>query len=255
MSAFDNVALTYDISFTNSTIGKIQRMFVWQHIDKLLNSNKIENILELNCGTGYDALEFAKLQYRIVATDVSAAMLDITKSKLASFDNASVKYLDLRNYQQKPELFNLIFSNFGGLNCLSYHELKKLEEHLHIQLKANGVIAFVIMGKKCIWENLYFFFKDKMKYKRREKREFILTNINGNYIKTYYYSPNDIKIIFRNYELIKVKPIGLFIPPSYLNNKIENKKWTPILVWLDKLFSFSIFANYSDHFYIELKKK
>ena len=56
--AFSSLAASYDDLFTRSTIGRAQRNVVW---DVLLNAFEPgTRILELNCGTGEDALFLAR---------------------------------------------------------------------------------------------------------------------------------------------------------------------------------------------------
>ena len=73
-NSFDPVADLYDEIFSNTRIGKAQRDIVWKYLRKKNLINK--NILELNCGTGVDAIHLAQ-NNRVTATDASEAMLRI----------------------------------------------------------------------------------------------------------------------------------------------------------------------------------
>ncbi len=70
-----------------------------------------------------------------------------------------------------------------------------------------------------------------------------------------------IKIVFKvkciQFQLKQKKPIGLFIPPSYLEPLIQkNKLLLPVVKWLENAFgNIGFLANYSDHIYIEMKLK
>ena len=56
--AFDSLAAKYDDLFTRSMIGRAQRGAVW---DALIDTFEPgSHILELNCGTGEDALFLAR---------------------------------------------------------------------------------------------------------------------------------------------------------------------------------------------------
>ena len=57
-SGFDASATTYDTSFTNTEIGRLQRRRVYKYLNRYLNTSEPLNILELNCGTGEDALVY-----------------------------------------------------------------------------------------------------------------------------------------------------------------------------------------------------
>ena len=75
-SPFDTLAETYDADFSSSAIGLMQRKRVWKWLVPLLNeSGRSLNILEINCGTGEDAIRLASMGHRVIATDASAAMI------------------------------------------------------------------------------------------------------------------------------------------------------------------------------------
>ena len=78
--SFDTYAQSYDDHFTNSLIGKAQRFQVYQ---KLLNQVSFlwKSVLEINCGTGEDALWLAKHATTVLATDISQGMIDVAKNK------------------------------------------------------------------------------------------------------------------------------------------------------------------------------
>ena len=78
-ASFDKAAVNYDKTFTNTEIGKMQRALVYTELSKHLTS--VQNILEINCGTGEDAIWFAKQNFKITATDISPKMIEIAKSK------------------------------------------------------------------------------------------------------------------------------------------------------------------------------
>ncbi len=78
---FDKIALTYDELFTNTAIGKLQRNIVRKYLDETLPTNQRISILELNCGTGEDAVYFAKKGFDVLATDVSDDMLKLTNNE------------------------------------------------------------------------------------------------------------------------------------------------------------------------------
>ena len=69
-SSFDTAAAMYDDTFTYSVIGKLQRQYVHLHLTNILNETKPKKILEINCGTGEDAIWLAKQNYKVTATDI-----------------------------------------------------------------------------------------------------------------------------------------------------------------------------------------
>jgi hypothetical protein len=53
-SPFDEMAADYDRSFTASAIGSLMRQAVWRRLDACFRPG--DRVLELNCGTGTDAI-------------------------------------------------------------------------------------------------------------------------------------------------------------------------------------------------------
>jgi hypothetical protein len=113
------------------------------------------------------------------------------------------------------------------------------------------------MPKQCLWERIYFTLKgDRAKAKRRNTTESIVANVDGIGVETWYFNPAEIvEMSANNYRKITIKPIGLTIPPSYLENSFVAKK--PILTifkGLDSILTGSSLAKYADHFLITLEK-
>ena len=80
-SPFDEMAADYDRSFTTSTIGSLMRQAVWWRLDACFRPG--DRVLELNCGTGADAIHLARRGVRVLATDIAPAMLELTRAKVA----------------------------------------------------------------------------------------------------------------------------------------------------------------------------
>ena len=79
--AFDALAATYDAHFTHSRIGTLMRRAVWQRLDSCFYPG--HRVLELNCGTGEDAVYLGQRGVQVLATDLSKAMLQVTRQKVA----------------------------------------------------------------------------------------------------------------------------------------------------------------------------
>lgn len=256
---FDVASKSYDSIFTYSKIGLAQRKFVYNNLDVIFNTQKKLNILELNCGTGYDAINFAKKKHQVLATDISEGMINVSKQK-NTLDNLEFKTQDINNINSStfPEKFDLIFSNFGGLNCLSSTEIEAFFKTATKLVTKNGKLILVIMPKHCAWEQLYFNLKgDFKKAKRRLTTNYVLANVEGIDVKTWYYNPNDIIKMSENYFNVNtIKPIGLSIPPSYLEKSILSSK-LPMAIFkgIDTIFTGGNSAKYADHFLIELQLK
>ena len=262
--AFDLIAEGYDLSFTFSEIGKLQREIVHNYLKGSIPKERKLNILELNSGTGADALWFAEYGHKVLVTDISEKMLDIVNQKIESKNlssqvqtsNVDIAKIQIYHFSDK---YDLIFSNFGGVNCIQQNELRQLPETIRKLLKDNGRIILVVMSKHCIWESLYFLLKFNLKNAfRRYSEDGVTANLNGLNLKTYYYTPKQIKNMFSKFfDLVAIKPVGFVIPPSYLEKFFVTKKKTlSLLGRIEKYFSDNSFvANFSDHYLIDLQVK
>lgn len=256
---FDIAAESYDNDFTNSPIGRMQRNRVWKYLDEQLINKEELNILELNCGTGEDAIRLAKRGNKVLATDISEAMLKSARSKEGS-NHVKFLSLDINEIENHsfPTDFDLVFSNFGGLNCLETSTVSKLGRIVSKVLRDNGKFIAVIMPNRCIWESFYFTLKGDLKNAFRRNKEFAIANVSGESVKTYYYSPSGFSALLGDYFRKEIlKPIGFFIPPSYLESFfIKHPRMLNILNWLDRWFAvFPWQASFSDHYYIQYIKK
>ncbi len=261
---FNNVAEIYDETFTNTEIGKLQRKAVWDYIDKILPENKKLNILELNCGTGEDAIYIAQKGHEITATDISEEMIKITKQKVdkSGFKNrVKVLQCDMRELENCnfSEKYDFVFSNFGGLNCLNHAELQKLSDNLKNLLVLNGRLIAVIMPKFCLMESLYFLTKfDFKKVFRRNTNSSIPVNVGDNLVETFYYSPKNMIDVFQNnFKKVAIKPIGISVPPSYLEPLfLKRKKLLNVLGNFENHINEVPGLSYaSDHYLIDLMVK
>jgi len=256
---FDVSAKNYDTVFTFSEIGKAQRNRVYHFLKETALSKHKLNILELNCGTGEDAYYFAEKGHSVLATDISSEMIKVAKEK---HHNSKVRFqeLDITKITSETfsEKFDLIFSNFGGLNCLSKPELESFIKTSATLLNPSGKLILVVMPKFCLWERFYFTIKGELKKAgRRNTNNSLLANIEGHKVPTWYYNPKDLEnLASTNYNTLLTKPIGIAIPPSYLDSFFSTKKrWLQLLIWKEKWLSMRFLAKYADHFLILFEKK
>ncbi|MFI5171494.1 MAG: class I SAM-dependent methyltransferase, partial [Chitinophagales bacterium] len=227
-NSFEQLAASYDREFSDTLTGRAQRNIVWNYL--LRNNINNKTILELNCGTGEDAV-FLASKNQVTATDGSQAMLDITQSKILKAQLESKCAVLLWDLNQpfpaiKNNQYDFVFSNFGGLNCLSNQAIIKLSEEINHLIKPGGSIVMVIMGRFCLWEWIYFTMKGKYVEARRRKSKNAVNAKLGEIalIDIWYYSPDELKKCFgTEFNLFNKKPVGIFIPPSYINYDFRNK--------------------------------
>ncbi len=254
---FDIHAQNYDAAFTHSSIGKAQRESVYSYLTKELDTANHLSILELNCGTGEDANYFHQKGHQVIATDISEEMLAVAKEKYPEirFQIVDITTMKPSTFDQK---FDVIFSNFGGLNCLSNSQLHDFLKTSETLLAHQGKLIMVIMPKNTLWERFYFLLKLQFqKAFRRNTKEVVYANVESVEVPTWYYNPKDLTNFAKMYtKPINIKPIGIAIPPSYLEPYFKKRPlFMKLLITLESWFQHPFWAKYADHFLISFEKK
>ncbi len=258
--AFDTVAMDYDHDFTHSKTGTIQRQQVHRYLKSLLIEGQLaETVLEVNAGTGEDAVFLAQYCKDLRLTDVSEKMLEVSRTKCAETKNIQTQQLDAKDLGTISESFDLIFSNFAGLNCLNPDEIKAFMQQAQNKLNDKGDLILILLSSASWWEKFWGFIANNKKLRiRRQEKTGVSTKINNQMFMTYYYAPKTIAAFAPlDFEVIKVMPIGLFIPPTFLEPRVKTKgRLLKRLEKLEQTFAtWSLLSNYADHYLIHLKKK
>jgi len=192
------------------------------------------------------------------ASDISPSMILEARNKNIPAGNIRFITADTRELPSMLQSeYDLLFSNFGGLNCLSAEEIKTFATRMAPFISGDGKLALVVMGRKCIWENFLFRWQKDKRVNRRKAVGGVNTNLGGTTFKTYYYSPSELEGLFSvHFRKVQLRPVGLFIPPSYLNPYFENKKGLlRLLNFFERMTGHLPFADYADHYFIVLEKK
>ena len=220
--AFTAQAKKFDELYSRNKIIEYKRERVRSHLKKFFQPGDF--ILELNSGTGEDAIWLAQQSCKVHATDISTGMLEIMQQKiknegLENLINYEIcSFTALENLQQKGP-FDMIFSNFAGLNCTN--ELNKVLVSFSSLLKPKGIVSLVILPKFCLWELLLIF---KGKFKTATRRCFSggggrKARVEGYYFKCWYYNPSYvIRYLKKDFDLLSVEGLCSLVPPSYIES-------------------------------------
>ena len=185
--AFSRKALVYDAFGENHiNLARMRRKF-YDHIQSVMPPGG--HLLEINAGTGQDAVELVDRGFRVHATDFAPGMLAQIEEKIAHLglgDRLTVQALsftELARVDGGP--YDGLYSNSGGLNCIA--DLTAVTRHLPDILKPGARITWVIMPRVCPWE-VAVIPKDPRVGTRRWHRGGILAHVEGVHFMTYYYS-------------------------------------------------------------------
>ena len=214
---FDVLAESYDRIFTDSLIGRAQRDAVWRQLDATFQPG--QRVLELNCGTGVDALHLAERGVRVDAFDVSAAMIDVASRRLAAGWRLPARFevLATEELDTIDSVYDGAFSNFGGLNCVQ--DLRQVAANLARVVRPLGHVLLCLASRFCVCETAWWLAHGKAaKAFRRLRKGGISVELSpGSIVHVQYPTAREVRRLFApEFSLIAVHGIGLFVPPSYL---------------------------------------
>ncbi len=222
--AFSAQSGTFDELYSGNTIVNYKRDRVRAHVLQYLKPNT--SVLELNSGTGDDALFFAGMGHPVHATDIAEGMQQKLREKAAKHNLENLISTELCSFTQLDHLknkgpFGYIFSNFAGLNCTG--ELDKVLLSLPCLLNKNGVITLVVLPKFCLLESLLMV---KGKFRTATRRWFskngVKARVEGTYFTCWYYNPSYIINTLKNsFDLLSVEGLCTIVPPSYIEDFAE----------------------------------
>jgi ubiquinone/menaquinone biosynthesis C-methylase UbiE len=258
--AFTGQSGIFDELYSTNTIINYKRDRVRNHVLSYLTPGS--SILELNSGTGEDAIFFAGKGHKVHATDISAGMQEqlmkkvVAKGLTKSVSNELCSYTHLDQLKNKGP-YDLIFSNFAGLNCTD--ELDTVLASLSPLLNLGGGVTMVILPKFCLWETLLIF---KGKFRTAFRRFFSsngrAAHVEGNYFQCWYYNPSYIlKRTRSSFDLLSIEGLCTLVPPSYIEGFAEKHPSTYKFLknWEDRLKTSWPWKYIGDYYIISLKKK
>jgi ubiquinone/menaquinone biosynthesis C-methylase UbiE len=179
------------------------------------------HILELNAGTGTDAVQLARRGYKVHATDIAPGMLNRLREKVEGLElhgritMEERSFLSLENVKGAP--FDAVFSDLGGLNCVP--DLTPVIQQLPKVLKMGSVVTWVLMPHVCLWEMAEVFRGNFSLALRRFSRGSVRANLEGLKFDVYYFSPKQVIRWFGNdFENLALEGLSVITPTAESKN-------------------------------------
>jgi ubiquinone/menaquinone biosynthesis C-methylase UbiE len=219
-AAFDAVADVYDAAFTDSLIGRAQRRATWRELDRAFRPG--QRVLEINCGTGIDALRLASRGVEVLACDVSPKMIAAARSRHdASKLRAHVEFRVLATEEiaalEDEGPFDGALSNFAGLNCVTH--LSPVAYDLAQLLKPGALALICVFGRFAAWEMIWHLMHGNSReaFRRFGGRPVTGDIGSGAAAEVTYYSVQElIRMFAPEFRPKAWKGVGIAVPPTYL---------------------------------------
>lgn len=213
-------------------------------------------MLEINAGTGEDALFLVRSGHTVHATDISEAMVETIRAKsLVNGVGSRVKAerVDIQDLNSiRGAQYDGIVSNFGGLNCIN--EWDEFAKNAYDLLRPGGVLIVCLMGRTVPWE--WFWFGVRGHFRKAFRRIPGHTVWRGSRI--YYPSTSMFESIMEKYTFSVEyrEALGVLMPPPYANQHVE--KWPKLYAQIEcleeRICKSRIACKLADHYLLVLKK-
>ena len=256
--AFSRTAEHYDEFGTDHPHLARMRAKVHAHVERVVPPGS--RILELNAGTGVDAVELARRGYRVHATDIAPGMLERLRAKVAAEglgDRITVQecsFLELDRVEGGP--FDAVFSDLGGLNCTPH--LGPVIRGLDTVLRPGGTVVWVLMPRICLWELATAFSGQFGLAFRRLRRTGARAHLEGRHFEVAYFSPNEVVAAFGDgYERLAVEGLSVITPTAESKNLARrHRRIYRTLAWFDDRVSLHAPASgWGDFFIVSMRRR
>jgi ubiquinone/menaquinone biosynthesis C-methylase UbiE len=220
--AFDMLADTYDAVFTNSCVGRAQRRAVWNELLSAFAPG--QRILEINCGTGVDAMFLAAHGLAVDALDISPRMIAVAqerKSREGADLRINFHVLAAERLDTVEGTYDGAFSNFGGLNCV--RDLPAVARQLARLVRPAGRLVICLAGRFCAWELAWYAAHGQLHRALRRTGGSATGRLQEDVlIKVFYPTAGQLATAFAPwFRLRRRRGIGVLVPPSYVEGFVR----------------------------------
>ena len=255
--AFDSIAGSFDGTLENEITVRI-RQKVYSIIKGLVSPGS--SILDVNCGTGIDLLNLSGEGYRVAGVDISEGMISTARRKLDAAGKADVP-LSVCSFDRldrsKFRSYDLVLSNFGGLNCTP--SLDAAAESIATVTRKGGYFVGIIMPPFSLWETVsflgHFRWRDAF---RRMRPSAPATGFPGSTFRVYYHSPRAVVRAFSpSFEAMQTTGLSIISPnPQSKQFVLTHPHFDRFLARLDTFVeNIPILRSIGDHYVIVFLKK
>jgi len=217
-------------------------------------------ILELNAGTGTDAVHLARHGFSVHATDIAPGMLERIRDKVAAgqlegrVTVQDCSFLDLDRVTGAP--YDAVLSNLGGLNCAA--DLASVLGGLDQVLVPGGTAVLVVMPPICLWELSLVFTGQFRLAVRRLSRGGTRAHLEGREFTVHYFTPRQVAAALGpRYEVVTVEGLSVITPTAESKNlaKRHPAVYRTLARIDDRLAPHAPFSRWGDFFVLTARRR
>jgi ubiquinone/menaquinone biosynthesis C-methylase UbiE len=229
---------------------------VYDHLARWLPPGA--RLLELNSGSGVDAVHLAQQGYRVHATDIAPGMLARLREKVERLGlqpRIAVQECSFTRLDQVHNApFDAVFSDMGGLNCIP--DLSPVIRELPRVLRPGGLVTWVLMPPVCLWELAELLRGHPRLAFRRLARAGTRSHLEGLHFDIYYFSPARVLDWFgADYQLLSLEGLSVITPTAESKNLAKRfPRVYASLAWLDdRLAPRAPWSGWGDFYILTLR--
>jgi SAM-dependent methyltransferase len=212
--AFDAVADIFDEAFENERTKRLRNR-IYREIERLVPPGS--TILDINCGTGTDALALLERGYKVTGIDISPRMVEVAAKKvMPRFPEASFLVASFDRLESIiTGRVNLVLSGFGGLNCVK--DLRPVASSIASVLQPGGLFLAVFMPRFSLWEAIAGLLRaDASAAFRRLRGSARATGFCGIGFEVFYHDHRSFLAAFGGrFTVESVRGINILSPPPH----------------------------------------
>ncbi len=256
-AAFSRKAAVYDAFGEGHENLARMRNKVYDHISAAVPPGS--HLLELNAGTGLDAVAMVRRGYRVHATDIAPGMVETIKAKIEREGLDGRLTTQLCSFTELDQVvggpFDAIYSNFGGLNCIA--DLTAVTRHFPDLLRPGGRVIVVVMPPICPWE-LALTLKDFRVGTRRLHRQGTVAQVEGVTFRTWYFTPQQVRQAFGpRFQQVRLEGLSVLTPTA--DNKSFARRhprlFRSLVALDDRISQWRPFNGWGDFFILTMEYK
>jgi len=244
-SLFENYGKKYDNeNFTQGTIGECD------FIEKEIDFNKSQKIIDIGCGTGRHSIELAKRGYKVTGIDLSESQLARAKEK-AKAQNLQIDFQkhDARKLTFKNEYDLAIILCEGGFSLMETDEMNyEILRNATNSLKTAGKLIFTTLnGLFPLFHSVEEFGAStteegnatysKNTFDLMTFRDFNITTVEDDFgnkkeleCNERYYVPSEITWLLKSLEFKKIDIYGAKLGAFSRNDKLKTEDFEMLVI-------------------------
>jgi len=256
-AAFDSIADRFDAELENDITRSIRERMYGTIADLLPLG---ASILDMNCGTGIDAIALSLRGYKVTGIDISSRMIlrarqNASRAGLQHLRLLTGSFERLSNLVDSP--YDLVLSNFGGLNCVE--DLSSVSSEVARAVVPEGYFVAVVMPPFSLREGISYALRGKWKDAvRRLGSGAKATGFTDRAFTVHYHAPHSLVRVFRPwFEVRRTTGISVLGPtPQSTSFVRRHPRLAHRLENFDSLVgSLPVIRSMGDHYMIVLRRR